>query len=76
MIESLNARYRRAVTATGHFPTEQAPLKTLAAALDVREGGLAYPKATPAWHRRLAYIVASPVRTTNLAHCTRSLNAV
>jgi putative transposase len=27
-IESLNARYRRAVTAKGHFPTEQAALKT------------------------------------------------
>jgi transposase-like protein len=24
-IESLNARYRRAVKARGHFPTEQAP---------------------------------------------------
>lgn len=28
-IESLNARYRRAVAARGHFPTEQAALKTL-----------------------------------------------
>jgi transposase-like protein len=28
-IESLNARYRRAVTTKGHFPTEQAALKTL-----------------------------------------------
>jgi putative transposase len=28
-VESLNARYRRAVTAKGHFPTEQAALKTL-----------------------------------------------
>ncbi len=28
-IESLNARYRRAVTARGHFPTEQAALKVL-----------------------------------------------
>ncbi|GAA1907067.1 hypothetical protein GCM10009814_40550 [Lapillicoccus jejuensis] len=28
-IESLNARYRRAVTTKGHFPTEQAGLKTL-----------------------------------------------
>ncbi len=28
-IQSLNARYRRAVTAKGHFPTEQAALKTL-----------------------------------------------
>jgi hypothetical protein len=28
-IESLNARYRRAVKARGHFPTEQAPLKCL-----------------------------------------------
>jgi putative transposase len=28
-IESLNARYRRAVKARGHFPTEQAALKTL-----------------------------------------------
>lgn len=28
-IESLNARYRRAVRARGHFPTEQAALKTL-----------------------------------------------
>jgi transposase-like protein len=28
-IESLNARYRRAVTAKGHFPTEQAAMKTL-----------------------------------------------
>lgn len=28
-IESLNARYRRAVNAKGHFPTEQAALKTL-----------------------------------------------
>ena len=28
-IESLNARYRRAVTARGHFPNEQAALKTL-----------------------------------------------
>ena len=28
-IESLNARYRRAVTVKGHFPTEQAALKTL-----------------------------------------------
>jgi len=28
-IESLNARFRRAVTIRGHFPTEQAALKTL-----------------------------------------------
>ncbi len=28
-IESLNARYRRAVKARGHFPTEQAALKCL-----------------------------------------------
>jgi hypothetical protein len=28
-IESLNARYRRAVNAKGHFPTEQAAIKTL-----------------------------------------------
>jgi transposase-like protein len=28
-IESLNARYRRAVRARGHFPTEQAAMKTL-----------------------------------------------
>ncbi|MDQ1321570.1 MAG: putative transposase, partial [Actinomycetota bacterium] len=28
-IESLNARYRRAVRAWGHFPNEQAALKTL-----------------------------------------------
>ena len=28
-IESLNARYRRAVNAKGHFPSEQAALKTL-----------------------------------------------
>ena len=28
-IESLNARYRRAVTAKGHFPNEQSALKTL-----------------------------------------------
>ena len=28
-IESLNARYRRAVRARGHFPNEQAALKTL-----------------------------------------------
>lgn len=28
-IESLNARYRRAVTVRGHFPTDQAALKTL-----------------------------------------------
>jgi transposase-like protein len=28
-IESLNARYRRAIRASGHFPTEQAALKCL-----------------------------------------------
>jgi len=28
-IESLNARYRRAVTVKGHFPTQQAALKAL-----------------------------------------------
>ena len=28
-IESLHARYRRAVSVRGHFPTEQAALKTL-----------------------------------------------
>lgn len=28
-IESLNARYRRAVRARGHFPSEQAALKCL-----------------------------------------------
>ncbi len=28
-IESLNARYRRAVRARGHFPNEQAAMKTL-----------------------------------------------
>ena len=28
-IESLNARYRRAVKARGHFPTEQAAIKCL-----------------------------------------------
>jgi transposase-like protein len=28
-IESLNARFRRAVRARGHFPTEQAALKCL-----------------------------------------------
>ncbi len=27
--ESLNARYRRAITVRGHFPTEQAALKCL-----------------------------------------------
>ena len=32
-IESLNARYRRAVTVRGHFPTEQAALKCLYLAL-------------------------------------------
>ncbi len=26
-VESLNARYRRAIRARGHFPTEQAPMK-------------------------------------------------
>lgn len=29
VIESLNARYRRAVKARGHFPTEQAAMKCL-----------------------------------------------
>jgi len=29
VVESLNARYRRAVTVRGHFPTEQAALKCL-----------------------------------------------
>ena len=29
VIESLHARYRRAITVRGHFPTEQAALKTL-----------------------------------------------
>jgi transposase-like protein len=29
VIESLHARYRRAVSVRGHFPTEQAALKTL-----------------------------------------------
>jgi transposase-like protein len=28
-IESLNARYRRAIRARGHFPNEQAAMKTL-----------------------------------------------
>ena len=28
-IESLNARYRRAIKARGHFPSEQAALKCL-----------------------------------------------
>ena len=28
-IESINARYRRAIKARGHFPTEQAALKCL-----------------------------------------------
>jgi len=28
-IESLNARYRRAIRARGHFPTEQAAMKCL-----------------------------------------------
>ena len=28
-IESLNARFRRAVRARGHFPTEQSAMKTL-----------------------------------------------
>jgi transposase-like protein len=28
-IESINARYRRAIRARGHFPTEQAALKCL-----------------------------------------------
>ena len=28
-IESLNARYRRAVTVRGHFPTEQSAMKCL-----------------------------------------------
>ena len=28
-IESINARYRRAVRARGHFPNEQAAMKTL-----------------------------------------------
>jgi putative transposase len=40
-IESLNARYRRAVNAEGHFPTEQAALKTLylvTRSLDPRAG--------------------------------------
>jgi putative transposase len=29
VIESLNARYRRAIRARGHFPTEQAAMKCL-----------------------------------------------
>lgn len=45
--ESRNARYRRAVNAKGHFPTEQAALKTLY----LVTGSLA-PK--PAGHRRWA----------------------
>ena len=43
-IESLNARYRRAIRARGHFPTEQAALKCLylvARSLDPTEAGSA-----------------------------------
>ena len=47
-IESLNARFRRAVRARGHFPTEQAALKTLylvVRSLDPKAAGqtLAHP---------------------------------
>jgi putative transposase len=41
-IESLNARYRRAVRARGHFPTEQAAMKCLylvTRSLDPTEAG-------------------------------------
>ena len=41
-IESLNARYRRAVWARGHFPNEQAALKILyqvTRALDAKDTG-------------------------------------
>ena len=43
-IESLNARYRRAVRARGHFPTEQAALKCVylvTPSLDPTGGGRA-----------------------------------
>ncbi len=49
-IESLNARYRRAVGARGHFPTEQAALKTLylvTRGLDPKGTGQA--RWTPRW---------------------------
>ena len=38
-IESLNARFRRAVTVRGHFPTEQAALKTLSGRQVARSQG-------------------------------------
>ena len=38
-IESLNARYRRAVKARGHFPTEQAAIKCLGLALWLAAAG-------------------------------------
>jgi transposase-like protein len=38
-VESLNVRYRRAVTVRGHFPTEQAALKCLLS--KPREGSVA-----------------------------------
>lgn len=40
-IESLNARYRRAVRARGHFPNEQAAMKLLCLATQILD-----PKGT------------------------------
>jgi transposase-like protein len=60
-IESLNARYRRAVRARGHFPTEQAALKCLylvTRSLDPdRDGPHPMDDTLEAGHRRLRHHV-------------------
>jgi Transposase, Mutator family len=55
-IESLNARYRRAVKARGHFPSEQAAIKCLylvTRSLDPTDTSRARPVSTPQRMRRL-----------------------
>ena len=53
-IESLNARYRRAVKARGHFPTEQAALKVLyLVALEQRKNRSNMTGRTNSWKQIL-----------------------
>jgi putative transposase len=63
-IESLNARFRRAVRARGHFPNEQAALKCLFLTIASRDPtGIGRQRWTNRWKPALnAFAIAFPGR--------------
>ena len=63
-IESLNARYRRAIKARGHFPTEQAALKCVyLAVMSLDPTGKARQRWSNRWKPALnAFTITFPDR--------------